>query len=76
MFIKKGGEFKQQKVINRVEYVNVDSWVWAWNNSDAISATVKIDEGAFELIKLDVNHTIEQISLRASYSASFSETGI
>ena len=73
---KKGGQYKQKKVINRVEYINVDSWVWAWNNSDGVTCTIWIDEGAFELIKLEANHTIEQISARASASASFSESGI
>jgi hypothetical protein len=62
--------------VNRVEYINIDSWVWAYDNDDAVSATLWIEEGAFGLVKLTVSHTISQMNERASISASYSESGI
>jgi len=72
----KGGLFQKKKQVNRVEYINLDSWIWAWNNTDGVTSTLWIEEGAFKIIELQLNHTIEQISARASESASFSESGM
>jgi hypothetical protein len=73
---RRQGRFGIKTTVNRVEYISVDSWVWAYDNSDGTTCTVWLDEGAFRLLELNVNHTISQISSRASTSASFSESGI
>lgn len=73
---KRQQKFQTVHTVNRVEHINIDSWAYAYDNSDGVSATLWIDEGAWCLTKLTVSHTIEQINSRASTSASFSETGI
>lgn len=72
----KGKEFNTQVAVNRVEHFNVDAFGMAYDNADAISATVFIDEGDGSLLRLNVSHTISQINMRASTSYSYSETGI
>jgi hypothetical protein len=73
---KKGSQFGILKTVNRVEYLPIGAWVYAYNNSDNLSCTLWMDEGAFKLVEYKLAHTIEQISSRASLSASFSEAGI
>jgi len=73
---KRRPKFGNSKVLNSVRYINVEDWVIAWDNSNGTTATVWIEEGAFKLVELQVNHTIAQIEARASTSASFSESGI
>jgi hypothetical protein len=62
--------------VNRVEFVNVETFGMAYDNVDAVTATVFIDEGDLMTTELQVTHTIDQINRRASTSYSYSETGI
>lgn len=73
---KEGGRFKYKKIVNRIDYINVDSLIIGWDNADAVSSTLWIDHGAFEIWVLETSHTISQINQRASQSLSFSEVGL
>jgi len=72
----RGHKFRMKNIVNRVEYINVDSFVLAYDNADGLSAKVWVDEGAFNILVLDVAHTINEINRRESTSYSYSESGI
>jgi len=71
-----GGRFKTKTIVNHIIYLNIDSLIFGQDNADGVSATLYVDNGAFEIYVLNVSHTISQINERASQSLSFSETGL